>query len=246
MNKIKHLLLLLLFTVLAFSCSKENRWDCFKGNGDDTIETRQFSSFESVLVKDFFNIYLVQDSVYKIIIEGNEKTIGLIKTDLNNGTITIDNMNKCRWSRKYKANNIYVHSPAFRKISLEKESNLFSIDTIFADTFHVDIRASVVKVDIKLIANVNMLDAHAATGDFIYVGNVKNNYLYCHGTAFINCENLKSNYLGVTHQSTGDFRVNCNGWIDVKLNGTGNVYYTGDPTKISVLEKTSSGEILPL
>ncbi len=91
-----------------------------------------------------------------------------------------------------------------------------------------------------------MLDAHATTGDFTYIGNAVANYLYCHGTAFINCENLQSGYLGVTHNSTGDFYVYCNGLIDVNLFGPGNVYFTGKPTKINIMNKTSSGEILPI
>ena len=50
-----------------------------------------------------------------------------------------------------------------------------------------------------------MLDAHASSGDFTIKGKTKNNYLYCHGTAFIHCEEFSSNYLGVTNNSTGNF-----------------------------------------
>ncbi len=244
----KALVISSLFFIIFFfnSCHKSNRWDCFKGNGHKISETRTLSQFETIRINNFFDIYLIQGELSKVVIESYNNIAPLIETKIENNTLYISNKNKCNWARQYKTNKIYIYSPRFKHIFLEKECKLHSVDTIVADTFHIDVRASVAKVEVMINARVNILDIHAGTGDFTYYGKVSNNYLYCHGTAYVDCRNLSSTYSGINHQTTGDFFVNCSGILDISLFGAGNIYYTGNPEKINIISNSSSGKILPL
>ncbi len=229
--------------ILIYSCKKENRWDCFKGSGNDIEETRLLAAFENIEVNDYFNVYIKQDSVYRVIIDGSENLNGLIETKVENACLKLDNKNKCSWSRKYKDINIYVHSPKIKMVSLNVESNLFSIDTIKADSFHVDVRASIANIDVIIDCNYSALTIHAGTGDYTIKGKANKNYLYCHGTGFIRTENLIADEVEILHISTGDFFVNCTKKLSGDLMGSGNIYYKGDPEKISV-KLLSSGKVL--
>ena len=102
MLKIRNIFILFVFAFVVNSCKKENLYDCFKPTG--TIETRviEVSDFQHVVVFDKIDLYLTQGPNFEVKLEAGKNLFMNIKTTVSNGTLTIDNINKCNFVRSPK------------------------------------------------------------------------------------------------------------------------------------------------
>src|ERR1035437_4176093 len=88
-----------LFLVALFStCKKENLCDCIKRTGAIVTETRTINGFDSIVVQDNMNVFIIQDPNFEVKVEAGKNIVPLITTSVVNGTLTISNNNRCNWT----------------------------------------------------------------------------------------------------------------------------------------------------
>src|SRR5688572_19597154 len=104
-------------TVLLTGCAKENAFDCVKSTGKIVTETRQLAAFNTIHVKDNLNVTLIPDSVYYAEVLCGENLQANVNTEIKNGELYIENINKCNWVRSYKnPMEVKVHLPKLHSI----------------------------------------------------------------------------------------------------------------------------------
>jgi len=247
MNFIKIIIVSFTALFLFVSCEKEHLCDCFKSTGKNDKIKKNLSEFNEIEVNDMFNVYITQDTTNTIIIEGGKNLIPYIDTEISNNRLVIQNKNKCNWVRSYKKElNIYIHAKTPDFIYLKGESNIYSTNTINADSINIDVRAGASKVDLDINSRASSIVVHAGTGDFTLRGNTKNNFIYSNGNSYIFTDNLECNYSFLSNTSTGDCYVNVSGELYVGKISHGNVYYKGNPSKVTVKEYLSTGKVINL
>ena len=201
-------------------------WDCFKGTGNTTTDTRILPPFNKIHVNDNVNVILAQGP-QNVKIEGGNNLISLIKTEVQDGILTIDNDNKCNWARSYADINVYVTLPTLRFLWHFGTGLVKSNDTLTCDT--LDIWAHQTG-DVNLIINANtaFLNMHT-TSDLTLHGKCAVVGIYHSGEGFLHCEDLQSDYMWTSTTASGDEYLNGKVEVDARINWVGNVFYYGNP-----------------
>jgi hypothetical protein len=239
------LVLMAIVSLIFFSCKKENMCDCIKSSGTHIGTYRDVAGFNCIEVKDEIELYITQDSVFEVRVEAGKNLQSLIKTEMDGETLKVFNNNRCNWVRGYDEKiKVYVSAPYFKYLLNSGIGNIESINTITQDlvTFRTGSSG-----DITLSVNTGTLRASAHGNGDIYLSgttnSLENDYT---GTNFLYASDLQvANYVYLHSVSIGKAYVNApqNGLMDVVIDQTGNIYYTGNPGTVN-LTKNSTGDLI--
>ena len=240
MNKLEQIkITLIIFAIALFSsCKKENSCDCFKRTGTIVTETREVSGFDKLFVEDNLNVFITQDSVFEVKIESGENLISLIKTEVIDGTLYIQNKNRCNWTRSYdKPFNVYVKMPVLNFVTSDGTGNIRSLNTITTPSFEIQTKNS---GNIELVVNNSKITSHMhGSGDLTLHGHTIEHACDIGGTAFLNCKDLVTNYTYLHTYTTGLCYVTSKDTIDCRIDRIGDVYCYGNPVMV---QKIASGK----
>lgn len=223
------------------SCQKENRCDCFKRTGSIVTETREISGFDKVVVDDNLNVFITQDTVFEVKIEAGDNLIPLIKTEVADGILSIHNKNRCNWTRSYdKPFNVYIKMPIVNSIISDGTGNIKSLNTITTANLNIQTKNS---GDVELTVNsVKIVSNVHGTGDLTLHGTVQDHVCDIGGTAFLNCQDLVTNYSYIHTYTTGLSYVTTTGILECKIDKIGDVYCYGNPVKVQEI-KNGKGQL---
>ena len=237
--------LFLSLVCLNLSCSKDRLCNCFYKSGKTERKEIILDEFNEIHINNIFNVYLTQDTINKITIEGGKNLIPNIKATVDNKVLEISDKNKCNFLRNYETRNLYisVKPNILRRIAIYGEINLYSTDTINSDELEIVVFSGIAQTDLILHNNVTRLTIHAATGSYTLRGISPTVYYYSFGTGWIFADKLKSDYISVSNKSTGDAYIYASKEISGNIDYIGNVYYSGNPAVINVIQ-TSKGRLI--
>lgn len=234
------LYILLIITII--SCTKHNA--AFKTTGKIIKEHRLLSDFNEIELNNIFNVYITNDTINKITLEGGTNLLPFIKTEVNNNTLTIKDNNKCNWLRSYKKEtNLYISAKSLSSLIINGECNVYSTDTIKCNEFSVVVFSGIAKVDLTVNNAITHLTVHAGTGDYTLRGKTNYAYLYSFGTCYFWAKELNADNIYVTNKSTGNDYIFANNEIRGEINGSGNIYYSGNPQTVDI-KQTSTGRVI--
>jgi len=233
---------LILLGLIPFnSCKKENSCDCLKSYGDIVTETRNLASFNTLQSFDKIEVYYIQDTTATTctakVVTGKH-LMSNISTEVSGGVLQIKNKNTCNFVRgSHNEVTVYVTAPHVKNFIQDGVGTMYSGNTIKQDSVGYNVRNS---GDIHLNVDVNVVHGSMfGIGDIYLSGNCQNHLVNSTGECFINAQDLQvAAYCYVSYKSTGEAHVNVSGELDVVINYTGNIYYTGSA---SVIRKTVNG-----
>jgi hypothetical protein len=239
-------LLILLSGVMIGSCKKEHCLDCMKGSGEKVWETRSLGSFSGIKLSDRINLFVIQDSTDRVIVEGGENLVPYIVTEISDGELTIRDDNRCNWVRSFKKEiNVYLHCRSLREISYSGAGDIESLSPLSVDTLELNFWDG--SGCIKMNVNCQMLKVHCHTGcgDAEISGTAANAYYYTRSNGAIRCKDLKAEHVIMDVKGTNDSYVWASQSISAYIGYTGNVYYAGHPAEVSSVI-TERGRLIPL
>ncbi|MCF6171514.1 MAG: DUF2807 domain-containing protein [Bacteroidales bacterium] len=225
------------------------------GNKQVETETRQMVSFENIVNEGPFNVYIMHDSIYQVVVEAESNLIPYIRTRVNGNTLIIEtreNMNS-HWPM-----NVYVKSPIVKGVYL-KGSGYMNLDSLNSNHLQVEISGS---GDITGMVNTNtvnafisgsgtiFLEAHttgivtkiSGTGTLDLSGESENGTHTISGSGNINAYNFPQKECYAKISGSGNMYLNVSHYLDVAISGSGSVFYIGDP-QLSV-KITGSGSVI--
>jgi hypothetical protein len=244
----KHFLFLLILIVtflVSESCKKANFCDCIKRSGEiDTVQI-YFEKIYSLEVYKMFNIYIIQDTINKAVIETNKNLLDLIEITKDDSLLIVTDNNICNFTRSYENEiNVYLHLTNLREIFLWGPSKINSIDTLTFKHLLIRVYDDIGDVNLTIVNDHVWLEYWFATGNATLHGSTTFFEILTHGYAYIHAYDFRSRYVSINQNCTGDTEVYPLDEIKVKINDIGNIYYKGNPYLINILENNSSGELI--
>ena len=229
--------------MIVSGCKKENMCDCLNSTGPVVSERRSLDSFHRLEVRKNVIVTLYQDSIEYVEVEAGSHLIDLVKTEVNDGVLSITNLNTCNWVRSY---DIEIHARVHLK-SLDYIDHYGSEEINCADTLiinELDIRENN-SADIRLTMNAQTVYARqmAGGGDIYLSGSSDFCYTFGGSFGYIYAQDFISNTVHVDNRSTGEIHVHAVSWLGVYIGDRGNVYYKGSPEIAS--EITGTGKLIP-
>ena len=233
--------------------------DCIRGDGNLDEKERSLTEFDVIRHYGDFDVIVIQDSVYKVIIEAETNLIPYILTGVSNGALIIKNKdNRCL--NPTRPVTITVHTPTISKFVLAGSGSMVC-DSVSSYKFKASIsgsgfiRADVFSTDLELIiSGSGDMDVYmeadyletkiSGSGLMKLYGEIHDSENRITGSGDLKSIDLDQEVCVVNITGSGSSWVDVSNTLNVTITGSGNVYYTGSPTVYSAI--TGSGNIIEL
>ena len=199
---------------------------------------RQVTDFNAIEISSGIDLYITQGSRVSIKIEAADDIQKTIFTKVHNGTLEIyaesDNiLNWSLWSKKMKA---YVTVPTLTKLSASGGSDVYSQGAWKVNELKMNASGG---SDIKFDFIGSKVDCVASGGSDLILGG-KVSILAVSASGGSDIKSYELHAIKVTATATGgsDVQVNVSTELNASANGGSDIYYSGNPAKVS---KNSSG-----
>lgn len=220
MRRISITLILILFTSLAWSQTKE---------------TREVGDFDFIAMNISGKVYISQGNKNEVIIEADDRDMDKIRTEVRGGRLSISTRDNGRWFKWGDGIegrvNIYITLKELRGVSVSGSGDVISQNTIKTDDFEASISGS---GDIEVELDARAVESRiTGSGNIELKGSAQRARLGISGSGKYFAEELKVDDYNVTISGSGRAAINTNGELDVRISGSGSVYYSGNPTGVN-------------
>lgn len=242
----KKLIIYIFLILVCFSCKKEDSSPCFVDTGKNTVIERSLEYFDAIEINNVFNVILVQDSTYKVVIEGKEGLMPYVTTEITDTTLKLDHNISCKWAREYEKITAYIHFDSINDIIINRACNLSTTSPLTGYEIRYWPMADINMSDLELNCKRFFLkSAYTSTGEVNLSGTCHHLQLWAFGSMAIDASELKSTLTYVDHNSIGDFYVNPIYHLSAEVKHLGNVYYNDKSVMSLKITEYSSGRAIP-
>lgn len=233
--------ILLLFSVL--SCD-----DALFNAGDIITKDIEISEFDKVYVEDIFEIYLSQDTLCKIQVEGGSNLIPNLDFVLDSEkNLTIKDNNSARWSRDYDKIKLYISVDTLQQFELRAPCKVSCLDTLFSPYIYFISIDDYAEMDILLNSHFcYVVNSGTSGGSFTIRGNTDTFKFWARASYKINAQDYKANHVIVKSETIGDCYVYAKESIRAEILRDGNVYYQGNPESIEYVNDRAKEQLIKL
>ncbi len=235
---------LFILSIVFIGCSQAD--DLFTSYGEEITVTRKVTDFTKIKAGEKFDILLVQDSTKAGTIElsAGKNVIDGYLTEVNNGELYINNSNKFNWVRKLQIRQkVVVYFKNLEELQINGSAKFSCADTINSKTSITIKHGGLEDADLMI------------KGDYIFVDCTNTGGVNLSGScfllsssvddiSFVNSKNLVADKCYINSFSKDDSYVDGNSVMDIKLYGTGNVYYRTGNSATLTIEAKGTGKVL--
>ena len=231
------LIVALLATVSFVGCiDDDGSFGCTAGSGSIVEETFQFSEFKGLRLKCSADIFITQGEEFSVVAESQANILDNLDLQLDGDVLEID-LDGC--NRDFQLS-LFITMPelTFLKISGSGNitgENLFTSENLtlrISGSGNMDLDLDYQTVNTKITGSGNM-DLRGLCDEFDYTIS---------GSGDINSFGLISDDGFIDITGSGDTEVFVNEFLSVKITGSGDVLFKGNPAEITS-NITGSGDL---
>ncbi len=223
-------------------CQKENQFDCFKSTGKTETHVRLLEPFSTIQIFDNFEVELVKDTAYFIELTAGDNLMANLETTVTDGSLTLQNINKCNWVRSHKREiKAVVHAPSFSRIihdgintvrtKTELEQDTIRLDVTDAGDFDVQLKSTKIYCTLYEYGNITLKGSASLL--------VFENF----GVGKIYAQQLKAKQVWGNVFGQGDNHVFPIDFLATTFRNSGNVYYYNQPAETE-RQGSGSGQLI--
>lgn len=233
----------LICSILCTTFANAQSWksEKIKGNGNLKTEKRTTAEYDEIKLQGSFDVELISGNEGQITIQAEENLLPFIKVEIEGNSLRVYE-EKGKNLQPSRGKNVVITIP-FEKIngvSLSGSGDIKTKDIIKTESFSAVLSGS---GDLKLDIDTKDLEATiSGSGNINLKGKSDNFSAKISGSGDIIADEIESKNTEVGISGSGDVKVFCTESLKVRVSGSGDVFYKGNPkskdTKIS-----GSGEI---
>lgn len=208
---------LFLTLALALAGCKFGGFNSKTGSGNTKVEKRTVPAFTSVRISGAYDVEIVAQKEQSLEIEGDDNLLPLIKTEVKNGVLEIDNAQSINTKRNLR---VRISVPKLDGISTSGASDIV-ITGVKSDEFNIQSSgASNIKVS----------------------GEAKAVVVNSSGAGDIDSKDLHAEKVNITSTGAAKADVYATEELHANVSGAGGVNYYGNPKTVSE-DKSGAGSI---
>ena len=243
MRYIRFVLLISSVFILFNSCGKNK---CFGASGEIVKKERKLDEFKQIELYGVFNVYLKSGNESKIEIEMGEKLISNIETTVENEVLTINDNNTCDFVKGYDDRNLYITVDTLTQLIVYDAAKLYTIDTLKTPSLNITFKSEIGYSNLTVDCTTFRFSVWFGTGNYYLHGKAKNFIVSPLYLSFIYAQDVESEVCRAYNDSMGDLYINTDALLYVKILDEGNIYYSGNPSKIIIEDDLGSGSLIKM
>lgn len=234
-----------LVLILFLGCSKDNGSNCFTRQGNIvSIERILVGNVTTLDIRDDAVVTIKQGSELKAIVRGGENLLDSYKTTVEGDRLIIENLTTCGWTRDLSTPfEVTLTIPSIKSIYYTGYGGFYTDGPFNVDTLLIDIQQGVGEYDLELYGNKLELIHHTGAANVYLKGSFDFVYIYSTSQSIFDMSDLIVTNGFYVNGGTGNMTINTSDYIKVKLDLTGNIFYSNDP-EIYIESHTGSGELI--
>ena len=205
-------------------------------------QDRDVPDFNEVALSIHGDLYITQGNTRKVEIEASEKTLELIKTEVNNGVLHIKFE---KWNVSSTGPiTIWITAPNYSGLYLSGSGKITAEEGIESDEMVLKISGSG-KINLNELKAEEVEASISGSGDMILKGSAKEMGISISGSGDILGDSFTVGEGSIRISGSGGCKIDVTDELEVRISGSGSVYYTGNPkidASISGSGKVKSGE----
>ncbi len=221
MNTNKHILLVtalfMLFTGGAFS-----------GDGLPS-EERKVTGFDGLAISVPGKIFLVQGPDHRLFLEGTERVLENLVTEVKNGQLAIRTKRGFNFRRRDELR-VYITMPGLERISLSGSAGIYAEGPIRTEKLAVNISGSG-RVEIDDFSSSELNVNISGSGRLKLGGghSLEKSNIVISGSGRVETESLPVNSVDANISGSGRCNLHVVDALNIRISGSGRVIYTGNP-----------------
>ena len=217
---------------------------CFEPAGDTQMTVLTLPTFEAVDVTSNIAVLLVPGQVQQVSIATGSNLQAGIMAEVRNGTLYLDNLNRCNWTRKYEDPLVTIVTPDLQRLVVRGSGQVSSSDTLTLDRLKLEVTEGV--GDVYLTLKVGELEVVSNGLSNIYLSGQTERLqvgFYNNDGIFFG-EQLRALSCRVDHRGSNALHIQVADSLYGGIYSLGNVYVHGPrPAAIEVTE-SSKGRLV--
>jgi hypothetical protein len=204
--------------------------------------------FDKIELHDFFDVFLIQDTVCKLEILASPKIVNKVNYVIENGTLIINNSYKRNWNHP-KSNKVklYIHVVALKGLNAQETCNIQSVNTLLGDEIGVVLESKLNQVNLDLnCTTFYAWNNFPCSGKITLSGQVQQLKLWTDALIAVDAKNLKATNALVVTKSKGKIEVNVSAFFDYSIIGNGDIELYGNPTNLLNSGVVGTGKLIIL
>ena len=210
-------LVIVLLMIFSVSAIAQNR------------ETRDVKDFDEVVMRISGKVYIKLGNKNEVILEGSEDLLDDIETEVRGKRLSIGQEGRGRWfrSRSTSRLNVYITIKELNGASVSGSGDIIGQSIFKSDDFKASISGS---GDIELELDVKNVESRiSGSGNIELSGSAEYARLGISGSGKYLAEEMKVDDYDITISGSGRSSIYVEENLDVRISGSGSVYYKGSP-----------------
>jgi hypothetical protein len=208
---------------------------CKEGEGDRFEQVRSYETINAMETSIPVNIHLSHDPSLRnsqITVVAQENIMNNIFTKVENHKLTLDFIGCLEGHDEI---DLYVESPDLRSIVANSPSRITAENALETDSLYVEVKQSS-NVDLFFVGH-HLQTVLDGSGDIHLKGRSTYLDVDVNSNMTVYSYDLQSDTAFISTKSNKDLHVFCFNWLEVEINGLGDVYYKEEPEVV----QTGSG-----
>lgn len=220
--------------------------NCCIDDSEETVLLNNLPSFNDILLKGVFHVKLEQSTEYSVKIVGNRDFIEAVECNITDTTLTITSDTKMMWLNPGDDEiTLYISSNQLRKVTAKNTCLIETLNPIVSDKFEIILMDKLNTANIELNCNKFYYWNMVPCGGLLTLrGSTRELIIWNFALMSVDANNLTADYAFVENHSKGDCKVFVKERLDYSIYGEGDIYLSGDPDQINLIERTSSGRLI--
>lgn len=219
---------------------------CTKVTGDGPVikENRTATNFSSIRNAMSGDVYLRQDSIFKVEVHAQQNILDIINTTVSGGELKIDYDYNKRIGRHEKVE-IFISCPNISALYVSGSGSITGMNNFSAASLLEMTVSGSGSISIPEINTSNISAKVSGSGDIVILnGSSGEINTDISGSGYLDFLGVKCASAEVKISGSGDTKVNVSEDLNVRISGSGDVYYRGRP-RIST-NISGSGKLIAL
>jgi hypothetical protein len=208
------------------------------GSGVVIQQSRTTPPFSGIRIEVNSDIQVSQVPDQSILFSGEDNILALLHCEVKDNILVISSDEKYIATKPLR---ISIASPNIESLALNGTGVLKGQTPLHAPSFHAAIAGAgsmefnVTTDDLKTVLE--------GTGDYVLHGKATTLMSSIMGSGSIHAYDLETTASNVTIHGSGDAEVQCKESLSAVINGSGNVFYKGEPDKVQTV-KNGNGSVI--
>ncbi len=217
---------------------------CLKDN--EVVSVYNSEPFRKIEFDNSFEVRFHRSDSFRVVATGNEKFIEEMKYRFAGDSLVVKNDARATWL--YPQDNkivLDVYCDSLMQIRANETCNLTTVDTLYSANLFLIVGSKLNIANLKVNCEIfGYYNAFPCGGVMEFSGKTRQLNIWNDALMEVHAAHLTAQFAYIENLSGGSSRIRVEQGLEYKIRDRGDIFLSGNPPSITVLEDSGEGELI--